>query len=465
MGSGFAQKFGSTPVAPANPQYQALTIAADQALVWPTETMPGVPFVAEQNDITASAASLQLQMPNAQQGSPGVAGIFTNVGANTFTVTDMNGTQITPISAGQSWIITLINNSTSTGTWRALQLASTTSNATAASLADNETIQASGTNLRVFEAPAALTQDTTITASYRGALVVWDGTFAGTLQLDAVGNLGDGWFADFYNNSTNNVTITTTASAIILVAGQELATLTLGPGQNGRIVCDGTQFYGLFFPLQATSAIAAPVSLGAVVGTTESVAIITTIAVPAGALVVVCVNDSSTSQGTLSVQDSASQTYTLATSASPDNTAADGVVGLYFFYNTAALPIGSTITYKNTNPSGADVTVSAVYATGVLATSSPLDAAASAYGSSTTPSVTIDLSVENELCIGWVGSNTAVDPVQAPGWNTPPSPGAAGATALGGFIFSATSTSETYDPTLGTTGVWAVVAAAFKPGF
>lgn len=268
MSSGFVAKFGSQPIAPANPSFQALTIAANQALVWPTETVPGVPYVAALNNITASANGLELMMPNALQGATGVVGIFTNVGADTFTLTDQSGNAIAVIPTTQSWIIALINNTTANGTWQALQLASTTSSATAASLA-GAGLQAIASLLNTALGTVSLAVNTLLTTADRSDLVVWTGG-SGTLSFDTIANLGGGgWWCAITNQGAGTLTLAPTGGATINGA----ATIQLPPGAGAIVVCSAGGFNtcgNLSFPIAvaqggtgATSAPAAAANLGA----------------------------------------------------------------------------------------------------------------------------------------------------------------------------------------------------------
>jgi hypothetical protein len=206
-GSSFTNAFGAGPIVPANPSYEALTIAVATTLVWPQETTGGSPYVAAQIDVTASVAALTLKMPPGNTGSTGAQTVMTNVGAQSFTVIDNSGALIVVLAPTQSWLITLIDNSTTAGSWRAYQLAATTSNATAASLAGLG-LQANGTLLQAAWTTVYKSVDTAITTAYRSTEVVWNGV-TGTLQLNAAATLTAGWFCAFTNNGTGVVTIST----------------------------------------------------------------------------------------------------------------------------------------------------------------------------------------------------------------------------------------------------------------
>lgn len=236
-GSSYTNVFGGTTVRPSSPSYEAITMAASTVLRWPLETTPGTPVVASLMDVTASASSLYLAMPPGNTGSTGVICYVTNVGANSFEVraTD-NATLIATVATTQTWMLALTDNSTANGTWRAYQLASTTSSASAASLA-GQGLEATGSLLQTDFPISYLTSSTNLTPSYRGESVVWLGT-TGTLQLNDIDVLGDGWFCLIANYGTDVLTISTTSSELI----NGSATLSMNPGNSGILVAGATTF-------------------------------------------------------------------------------------------------------------------------------------------------------------------------------------------------------------------------------
>jgi hypothetical protein len=228
-GSSFQDAFGGSTVNPSQPTYAAITMTANVALSWPIETSAAPPSVAAQMDITASTTGLSLAMPPGNTGSTGPACSITNVGSNTLTLTDQAGNAIGSIASTQTWLVVLTNNSTANGTWRALQLASTTSSATAASLAGYG-LTVNGTKLQVNWPTQTLSTNTAITQAFLSNLIVWTGA-TGTLQLNAVASLGVGWVAAFTNQGTGPVTFTGTGGETINGVGS----LVVQPGNSGFI--------------------------------------------------------------------------------------------------------------------------------------------------------------------------------------------------------------------------------------
>lgn len=229
-GNTFTNLYGTGPIVPANPSYAAISIAVNTTLVWPQETTGGAPYVAAQLDVTASSPALNLLMPPGNTGSTGAATLITNVGAQSFQVTDQAGTLIATIATTQTWLITLTSNATANGTWRGYQMASTVSTATAAALAGLG-LQALGTQLQGFWSTNILSVSTLITASSRSSAIVWNGG-VGTLTLDTIANLGVGWYAAFTNQGSVAVTLSTSGGNTINGAGS----ISIVPGGSGIVV-------------------------------------------------------------------------------------------------------------------------------------------------------------------------------------------------------------------------------------
>lgn len=220
--------FGGNTVGPAQQSYAALQLIANTALIWSLESGGSLPVVASEMDVTPTAVSLSLAMPNAQQGSTGIATLMTNRGSASFTLTDTDGAQIAVIAAGISWLISLTDNGTPAGTWTAIQLGATTSNAQAGALAGYG-LEAVLTQLQSKIATHYLNTSTLIDATYRASGVVWEGTEADVLQLDDLATLTAGWWALFTNLGAEAITISTSSGNVI----NGVAQITLPAGGSG----------------------------------------------------------------------------------------------------------------------------------------------------------------------------------------------------------------------------------------
>lgn len=228
--------FGGTAIRPSQPSYLALTISADTTLFWPLETMEGVPYLAAQVDVTATVNSLNLILPPANQGAPGAQSVITNVGTDSFMLTDNDGNDIVSITAGISWLVTLLTNGDTAGTWRAYQLGATASNANAGALAGLG-LQANAGKLQVQFPRFTYNTNQLLTTTHRAGFIVWDGP-AGTLQLDASATNTSGWFCIVTSQGSDALTISCTG-------GDEIngdPTLILQPGNSAIIDCSGNGY-------------------------------------------------------------------------------------------------------------------------------------------------------------------------------------------------------------------------------
>jgi hypothetical protein len=205
------------------------------------------------------------------------------------------------------------------------------------------------------------------------------------------------------------------------------------------------------------------------IGTGSSVAgvattvITTTAAVPAGNLIVLCVEEGTGSGSGGTVTDSAGNTWARCTSSS--GSSGFGFVAMYYAFNCIALPSGGTITYTKQNSSQQAAT-SAMYATGIENRFNPyVDAMSNSAGggSGTSPS-TQSKAPTAEAGMLFVGSASynGISPTwtQSSGWSNNPAPN--NPLECGSIINSGTG-QETYNPTSNNSGTNCIGIAAFRP--
>ena len=213
-GSGnYTNYFGGSVVKPSQVQYQKLTLPPDVTLVWPTESIEGASYVAAWIDVDAQSSGHVVTMPDATQGSTGVAATVNGIGSQNFTVVSNTGVLIASIAPGQAWLLILTDNTTQSGTWEVVQLGATSSTAQAAALA-GAGLEAVLTQLQVAIRTVYLNTNTSITSGYRAEGIVWNGA-TGTLQLDTITNLTNTWWCLVTNRGTGAVTISTSGSDTI----------------------------------------------------------------------------------------------------------------------------------------------------------------------------------------------------------------------------------------------------------
>ena len=233
----FTSTFGGTNIYAANVSYRAIALTANVTLTWPTEVATNTDVVASIMDVTPSAGSFTIRMPDATQASVGETALFFNVGAFAFTVADNSGNTIQTIASGEAWQIYLTGNSTVNGTWRAIEYGAGTSSPSASALA-GAGLKAITTTLNQAAPTTLLSADYTLTSSDRARVLVWNGG-AGTFTMPSAAAVGNDWFFDARNSGSGGLTIAPAGGE--LINGQ--ASLNFNPGDSARILTDGTGFY------------------------------------------------------------------------------------------------------------------------------------------------------------------------------------------------------------------------------
>ena len=83
----YTNPFTGQTISPASVSYESITISSNTALQWPINGNTSTP-ASSIIDVTATVASLQLQLPPASQVSTGQSVLVRNIGSIAFTVTD-----------------------------------------------------------------------------------------------------------------------------------------------------------------------------------------------------------------------------------------------------------------------------------------------------------------------------------------------------------------------------------------
>lgn len=244
----FTNTFGGTVVYPADVSYRAIALTANTTLTWPTELATDANVVASIMDVTPSAGSLTIRMPDATQASVGQTALFFNVGASSFTVADNGGNTIQTIAPGEAWQIYLTGNATVNGTWRPIEYGAGTSAASASALA-GAGLKAITTTLNQAAPTTLLSADYTLTSVDRARVLVWNGG-AGTFTMPSAAAAGNDWFFDARNSGSGGLTIAPSGGE--LINGQ--ASLVFNPGDSARIITDGSNFYTIGYGQSSTFA-------------------------------------------------------------------------------------------------------------------------------------------------------------------------------------------------------------------
>ena len=233
----FVNAFGSSTVPPAQQQYRAVALSASVSLSFPLLT-DSSDVMSSIMDVTASAGSLAIALPDATTGTPGFDTLIRNVGATTFSVTDSSGGAVTTVLAGESKYVYLSDNSSVAGTWKVFTFGTGTSSADASALAGQGL--AVNTGLLAVDAPVTTQTDATtlVAANSRGELTVFTAGSV-TCNLPTVATATNGYYTDIANQGSGTVTVDNTDGALIDGATSK----TLSPSESARFYTDGGAWY------------------------------------------------------------------------------------------------------------------------------------------------------------------------------------------------------------------------------
>lgn len=233
----FISPFTGNVIQPTDVSFRDITLSANTTLSWPINGNATDNYAARIMNVTATAGSLTLSMPPANQASVGEDALIRNVGANTFTVADYDGNTIATVSAGQAKYIYITTNANTAGTWGLISFGVGASNVDAAALAGNG-LKAIATTLNTAFSVTTFGSSYTAVAGDRAETYVWTGG-AGTLTLSAASTLGNDWFMVVRNGGTGTLTVSPTGGDLI----NGSATVALQPADSCFITCSGTAFF------------------------------------------------------------------------------------------------------------------------------------------------------------------------------------------------------------------------------
>jgi len=233
----YVSPFTGDVVQPTDVSFRAVTLSANTQLQWPINGNTDTDYAARIMDVTATAGSLNIFMPPANQTSVGNDALIRNLGASAFTVKTYAGTStITTVGVGEAKYIYVTANPDAQGTWSTIAFGTGTSSADAATLAGYGLV-ASGATLNQSHPSAAITSGSTFAATDRSQTRVWS-SGAGTATLPAAATLGNNWFTLFKNNGSGSFTIS--CSGAELIDGN--SSKTFNPSESAIIVCTGTGY-------------------------------------------------------------------------------------------------------------------------------------------------------------------------------------------------------------------------------
>lgn len=225
---------GGDPINPNPFTYSQISMNANIALVWPSNTQAATYTATDWIDITASA-TYTATMPPANQVGDGQEVVFNNYGSFTVTINNADGGNITTVATGETKRIWITNNTTVAGAWRITNIGSGTTQADASMLAGYGLVAQAGL-LSQSMPPLTYNTSTTINAGARAALVKWT-SGVGTLTLDNPATLGSNWFTNINNAGSGILTLSGGGHNI-----DTQATIDITPGQGFTVTTDGVSF-------------------------------------------------------------------------------------------------------------------------------------------------------------------------------------------------------------------------------
>ena len=232
--------FTGNVIQPTDVSYRAVTLSANTQLQWPINGNATDDYAARIMDVTATAASLELWMPPANQTSVGNDALIRNVGSNSFAVRTFNDNgAIVTIAPGEAKYIYIRTNPDVYGTWGLIAFGVGTSNVDAATLAGYGLLAVSNT-LNVSHPVTTFSSNTSATDALRAQTYVWTGG-AGTLTLNSAATLGNNWFMFLRNSGSGTLTVATTGGELF----NGSTTVSLQAGDSCMIVCSGSAFYSV----------------------------------------------------------------------------------------------------------------------------------------------------------------------------------------------------------------------------
>lgn len=235
----YVNPFTGQTLSPSQVGYEELTLSASTYLQWPINGND-TSVVANIIQVTATTSGLNLLLPSALQVSTGQSVLIQNIGANSFTVTDISGNTIIAIASGIAEYIFLTDNTTNNGTWSTVTFGAGTSSANAAALAGYG-LTAINTTLNQQYAESSLFSNTTLNNTYRAQFLVWS-SGVGTITLPTASSVGNGWFVMVRNGGTGVLTLTPSGTDTIDTAATQQLQLT----ESLVIVSNGIDGYSTF---------------------------------------------------------------------------------------------------------------------------------------------------------------------------------------------------------------------------
>ena len=235
----YTNPFTGQTISPSQVSYELLTISSSTTLQWPINGN-NASIVSNIIEVIATTTALTITLPSAQQVSTGQSILFSNIGANPFTVLNASGGTIITINSGISQYLYVTSNSTDAGTWSVVQFGAGTSSANASTLAGYG-LMAITTTLNQSHPITNYGGSFTLSASNRAEFVNWT-SGVGTITLPSASSVGNNWFAIIRNSGTGILTDQPSGSDTLDSLSNQQLQLT----ESFVVVSNGTNGFSTF---------------------------------------------------------------------------------------------------------------------------------------------------------------------------------------------------------------------------
>lgn len=228
----YTDRFTGQGIQPARVPFRQFSFDASLMLQWPALAKDD-DYLADIMNAAATAAGLNLLLPDAREGSSGAVTLIKNTGLYTFTVMNAIGGGVTAINPGQAKYIYLTDTSTEAGTWDVTVFGVGVGQLDLANAAGPGLIPLSS-RLAIGKTVSEISGDRPIAATDRAQILVWTGG-AGMLTLPLTSTLAPFNF-EIRNQGSGALTLTTSggeevdgSSSLVLNVG-ESAEVNAGTG-------------------------------------------------------------------------------------------------------------------------------------------------------------------------------------------------------------------------------------------
>lgn len=246
----YTDVFGGNLIFPSRVSYLEITTAVDVTLQWPTEQqITGQDVVADVMDVTTTAPSLNIDMPDARNTSLGNKATFNNLGVEDYTVRDFTGGTIQSVQPGEQWVVVLTDNSTDMGAWTTFQLGGNAATQASASALAGDGLRPLGQQLDcIIDSDVEGATPFTVVDGDRAKCLIYTAG-AGTCNLPTAGTVGNNWFFMLRNSGSGTLNIVPPAGTI-----DGSGSLNLDPNGSTFIFTDGTDWYTIGLTVASTIA-------------------------------------------------------------------------------------------------------------------------------------------------------------------------------------------------------------------